>query len=191
MHPLDVVHRSFPVKLVALTVLIVVLSALLSAGFFYFGARQGIGESYGQKIAMLSLYKTEVIRESIFIFLGFGLIAVFGVAVIGVLHTHKIVGPLVRTRNVARQLAEGNFDVTVRFREDDMIHSMADSLNNFARNYAGRYQLLRSGVQQMQRDALALRELIDAGDVQGAAATRMKMVERMQELNRILAEIKL
>ncbi len=190
MHPLDVVHKSFSVRLVALTVLVVALSALLSAVFFYFSSGHGIGETYEQKIAQLSLYKFEVIRESAFIFIGFGLIAMFGIAVIGVLHTHKIVGPLVRTRMAARQLSEGKFDVAIRFREDDMIHTIADSLNNFARIYGSRYQQVRNGIQDMQRDALALRELIEAGNMEGAAATRLKMAEQMQELKKILAEIK-
>jgi methyl-accepting chemotaxis protein len=190
MNYLETVHRSFSVKLVALTVLIIILSALLSTAFFYFGAGHSIGGSYEEKISLLTLYRFEVVRESVFIFIGFALIAIFGISVIGILQTHKVVGPLVRTRAVARQLAEGNFDVAVKFREDDMIHAVADSLNGFARSYGGRYQQLRSGIQAIHCDALALRELIDAGDMEGAAATRLKMVERMQELSRMLGGIK-
>lgn len=190
MNHLEVIHKSFSIKLVGLTVGIIIISTLLSAGFFYFSVSHGIGESYEQKIATLSLYKMEVVRQSAFIFLGFAIIAVFGITVIGVLQTHKIVGPLARTRMVARQLADGKFDVAVTFRAGDMIHGMADSLNHFARTYDTRYQLVRSGIQEMHRDALSLRELIEAGDMEGAAATRAKMAQRMQEVSRVLGGIK-
>lgn len=191
MNHLEVIHRSFSTKLVGLTVLIIILSTVLSAGFFYFTASRSIGESYEQKITTLSFYKTEAIRQSAFIFLGFSLIAALGIMVAGVFYTHKIVGPLVRTRMVARQLADGKFDVDVTFRSGDMIQGMADSLNHFARTYDARYQLVRNGIGEMHRDALALRGLIEAGDMEGAAAIRAKMAKRMQEINHMLGGVKI
>lgn len=191
MNHLEVIHRSFSTKLVGLIVLIIVLSTLLSVGFFYFSVDHSIGESYGQKISALSMYKVKVIRQSAFIFLGYSLIAALGIMAAGVFHTHKIVGPLARTRTVARQIAGGSFDVAVSFRSSDVIHSMADSLNRFAGAYGNRYQLVRDGIQEMHRDALVLRELIEAGDMEGAAAMRAKMAERMQEINRVLRAVKI
>jgi signal transduction histidine kinase len=190
MHPLDSVKGTFSVKLAALTVLFIILSLLLSSAFFYYNMDKGLGETYAEKVRLFSVYKFEIIKQSIFIFSGFALLAFFGIAASGVLQTHKVVGPLVRTRIVARQMSEGKFDVSVKFREDDAIHQLADSLNQFARSYEGRYAVLHSGVREMYQDAQEMRELLQRGDSEGARAIRMKIAKRTKELNEVLSGIK-
>ncbi|MDA8241705.1 MAG: hypothetical protein M0Z67_15230 [Nitrospiraceae bacterium] len=191
MRPSEVIKRTFSVRLVSVTVLCIVLSVVLSSLLFYYSMDRDIGETYGQKIRMLGFYKTELVTHSLFIFSGFALLAFFGISASGVLQTHRVVGPLVRTRLVAKQLADGKFDVTVRFRDGDAVPLIADSLNQFARAYGDRYAVLDNSIRDMYRDAVAMGELIQQGDIEGAFALRVRIVERMRELNSVLEGIKL
>jgi methyl-accepting chemotaxis protein len=190
MLPLDVLNRSFSTKLIASTVLIILIGALVSAAFFYSSVDQAMGETYDQKLMMLSLYKFEVIRQSSFIFAGFALAALIAVSVFGVVYTHKIVGPLVRTRIVARELAEGNFDVKVNFREGDAIQPLAATLTRFAQTYGGRYEMISNSAHDMYRNANELKELIQKGNLEGAAEARARIAERVDELSRVLGNIR-
>ncbi len=190
MYRLQAIRRSFSVKLVSVTVLCIVLSVVLSSLFFCYGMDRSIGETYGEKIRMLGFYKTEVVTRSLFIFSGFGLLALFGISVSGILQTHKVVGPLVRTRFVARQLADGKFDVNVRFREGDAVPLIADSLNQFAGAYRERYAAMDNSISEMYQEAVAMGELVRKGDIEGARTVRVRIAERMYDLNKILEGIK-
>ena len=191
MQTIQAIRRTFSVKLVSITLLFVIISVLFSSAFFYSNMDRTVGDTYDQKIRMVSLYKFEIVKQSLFIFGGFAILAFFGIAVMGVLHTHKIVGPLVRTRMVARQFADGQFDVVVKFREGDAIQPIADSLNQFAKTYRGRYALMHDSIHEMYKDAEQMRDLFQTGDVEGAYAARARIVERTKEVNGMLSEIKL
>jgi len=190
MRPVEVLNRSFSVRMVAMTVLIIVVGALVSAAFFYVNIDRDLGETYHQKLATLSLYKFEVMKQSFFIFAGFAILAFFGVAIFGILHTHKVVGPLVRTRVIAKEFAGGNFNVPVKFREGDAIQPVAESLDRFAKVYGGKYAQINDSVHEMQSEARELRELILKGDVEGAAAKRKKIADEVEKLNRALGGVK-
>jgi methyl-accepting chemotaxis protein len=191
MHPPDVLNKSFSVRLIAATVLIVIIGALVSAVLFYSSVSRDIGETYYQKLTMLSLYKFEVVKQSFYIFMGFAMAALIAISVFAVVYTHKIVGPLVRTRSVAREIAEGNFDVKIKFREDDAIQPVADTLTRFARAYGGRYEMISNSAHDMYRNATELKELIQAGDEGGAAAKRAMIEKNADELSRMLGNIKI
>lgn len=190
MDPREVLNRQFSIRMIAVIVLFIISGALISAGFFYYYADRELGETYSQKIETLSLYRSEIIRQSLFIFLGFASVAVVGVAVFGTLYTHKIVGPLVRIRGIARELAAGNFDVRVKFREGDAIHPLAESLDNFAKVYGRKYEEINRGIHELHRNSTQLRDLIAKGDHEGAAVMRERIVEKARELNDILSGIK-
>ncbi|MBI5639648.1 MAG: hypothetical protein HZA17_04400 [Nitrospirae bacterium] len=190
MKPREVLNKKFSVSLIASIVLIIVAGVLLSAAYFYFHIDGVLGETYNEKLVVLSQYKFEIIRQSLYIFLGFFLVAIFCVACFGILHTHKIVGPLVRIRTVARELANKNFNVYIKFREGDAIHPMAESLDYFAKVYGKKYGDIGSGINELYNDACELRDLIKKGDAEGAAAKRARIAARTGELNRILSEIK-
>jgi len=191
MQPLDTVRKSFAIKLVAATVFCVILSALLSAAFFYYRMDRSVGEIYEDKIRMLSLYKFEIVEQSLVIFGGFAFLALLGIAASGVLQTHKVVGPLVRTRIVAKQFADGKFDTVVKFREGDAIQPIADSLNNFARTYGERYAATNNCLQEMYQDVREMKDLLQKGDMDGASATRAKIVKKTMELDGMLSDIRL
>ncbi len=190
MQPRETVKRIFAIKLVAATISFVLFSALLSAAFFYYEVDRDVGETYEHKIRMLSLHKYEIISRSLVIFGGFAFLALLGIATSGVLQTHKVVGPLVRARMVAKQFADGKFDMVVKFREGDVVQPLADSLNNFARSYGERYAAMNGHVQEMYRDALEMRDLLQKGDLDGASAARTRIASRTKELGGVLSDIR-
>lgn len=190
MNPLTIFNRSFTMKLISMSLFIVVVSALLTALFFYFTLDRGLGETYGEKIRMLSFYKFEMLRKSFFIFISFALISLIAIIVFGILYTHRITGPLYRTRIIAKEIADGKFDINVRFRENDAINPVAESLNRFARMYGERYSSIGNLVNELHNDAAELNGLIQKGDNAGAAARRATMAKRAEELKGILSNIK-
>ncbi len=166
------------------------ICAGLSAFFFYLTVNQHLGETYAQKVQALSFYKFEIIRQSLLIFVGFGFIAFAGVIFFGILYTHRIAGPLFRIRMIARELAAGNFSQIAKFRKNDAIHSLAESVNHFSREQAKRRETLLNGIDELDEGTGVLKELIRKGDADGAMAARIKVAEKTEELNKMLSGIR-
>ncbi len=191
MQLLGIIKRSFHLKLASTIGAIVCGAALLSAFFFYVAIERQLGETYARKIQTLSIYKFEVVRQSLIIFAGFAFIALAGIVTFAVVYTHRIAGPLFRIRVVAKDLAAGNFDRVTRFRKNDAIHPLAESMNQFASEQGKRSDSLRDCIDQMRDGAGELRELIRKGDTEMTAAARLKVAKKTEELNKILAGIKI
>lgn len=190
MNFLGVIKRSFHVKLTAMVSAVVCLVAFLSVLLFYLAINQSLGENYAEKIRTLSIYKLEIIRQSMLIFAGFSILALAGIIFFAILYTHRIAGPLFRIRTLAGELAAGNFALVARFRKRDAIHPLAESLNRFAEEQGKRHAAIRSCIDEMRESAGELKDSISSSDPDKAAAARIKVMEKTNELDKLLSGIK-
>ena len=191
MKPLNIVNTSLRTKLIIAIILILAFAALSSVTFFYYYTDRELGETYALKIFTLPQFKAIIVRNSLYIYTLFALIATVGITAIVILHTHRIVGPLVRMKRLMGRMSEGDFEEAVRFREDDLVHPLADALQNAATKYKGRYSVIRESIHEMHRDSVEMYEFLQNGDIEAAEDKRRNIVKKAGDLNKLLSGIKL
>ncbi|MDP3703461.1 MAG: HAMP domain-containing protein [Candidatus Omnitrophota bacterium] len=57
---------------------------------------------------------------------------------VGILLTHRVVGPLVRIRASLSEMAKGNFDVHITLRKGDALTELAEDINRLAESLRNR-----------------------------------------------------
>ena len=73
------------------------------------------------------------ILNNVYLRLYAGILLILPIAVISaILVSHKIAGPLVRIKWALRQLAEGNFNISLNLRKNDQLWDVARLINNLA-----------------------------------------------------------
>ena len=78
----------------------------------------------------------------------FNMVAIYCV---GILSTHKIVGPLYSLLRYFRQLADGNFTVLARFRDSDEIHYVARQFNEMTIKLNGRNEFIFENIKKANK----------------------------------------
>jgi methyl-accepting chemotaxis protein len=191
MKPLNIVNTALRTKLIIAIILILAFVVLSSVGFFYYYTDQELGETYAQKVFALPQFKTIIVRNSLYIYTLFALVATVGIAVIVILYTHRIVGPLIRMERLMGQMSEGNFEEVVRFRKGDAVHPLADALQDVAIRYKERRGIIRDLIHEMHRDSIEMQELVKKGDIKAAEDKRQNIEKKAEDISKLLSDIKL
>lgn len=101
-------------------------------------------------------------------------------AAYSIIHSHRVVGPLYRLRMSLRRLQEGDYNFTVKFREHDFFHDIAEEMNILGNRLVDRNNRIARIVEQ-------LTELRDKMD--GAPADDVKVaLTRLDNLTEQLAD---
>lgn len=191
MKPLNIINTALRTKLIIAIILILAFVVLSSVGFFYYYTDQELGETYAQKVFALPQFKTIIVRNSLYIYTVFALVATVGIAAIVILYTHRIVGPLVRLKRLMGQMSEGNFEEVVRFRKGDAVHRLADALQDVAIRYKERRGIIRDLIHEMHRDSIEMQELVKKGDIKAAEDKRQNIEKKAEDISKLLSDIKL
>ncbi|RJQ50265.1 MAG: methyl-accepting chemotaxis protein [Nitrospiraceae bacterium] len=188
---LNVINRRFRTSFIAILSLALMLALLISAVSFHSYTDKGLGENYGQKIYAIAGLKTTLVRDTLLIFIPPAVIALIFIIIAGILYSHRIAGPLVRIKAVARRISEGDLDLLVEFRKKDAIAPLADALNNMASKYRERFSALGRILDEMSGDAEEMRRAVERGDAAAAEAKRNDLVKKAEEINNMLSGIRL
>lgn len=191
MKSVQSLNKSFSVKFITLSIFIMLSVSLTSVFLLYANMNDLLGVTYNEKLRALSLYKLKIGTESILVFVGLAVISLLGIVISGILYTHRVVGPLYRIRTAAREISGGKYETHIKFRQDDVIQPLADSLNEFARVYVKRRESIRENLEGMLIDARSLSEAIRNGDIDKGEEEVSKMATRTNEVGKILSGIKL
>mgnify|MGYP001577239924 FL=1 len=191
MKPLNIVNTALRTKLIIAIILDMALIVLSSVIFFYYYTYRELGETYAKKVFTLPQFKAIIVRDSLYIYILFALVAAVGIAAIVIMHTHRIVGPLVRMKRVMGQMSGGDFKEVVKFRERDAVHPLADALQNVATKYKERYSIVKELISEMHKDSIELQELVQKGDIKAAEDKRQNIAKRAGDIGKLLSGIKL
>lgn len=191
MQPLNIINIALRTRLITVIILLLVFTVLSSVVFFYYYTDRELGENYARKVFTLPQFKTIIVRDSLYIYTLFAIVAAVGIAAIVILHTHRIVGPLVRMKRLMKQMSEGNFEELVRFRKGDAVYPLADALQNAAIKYKERYSIVRESIHGMHEDAIEMYELVKKGDIKAAEDKRQNIEKKAKDINKLLSGIKL
>jgi len=146
----DVFSVELAIKVSALISIGIVVSGII---FYLVSAQTEFRHDYGGIIASVSNYKLIVLRESLIIFLVFGILITGGIAVLSLFYSHKVAGPLYRVKQTTRDIANGRLNITIKFRKGDAIHPISDSLNKVTNNYRERLSRLEGALKELKAES--------------------------------------
>ena len=184
----NLLERAFKISFGLKLCLFTLLGGAAVVALLYLSLSKSLGDSYGSAIYTIYELKINVLP---LIFASFYSILILGlvtaaIAVISVLFSHKIAGPMFRMEKNLEAIASGDLTVATRFRGQDQLTSLADELNAMVRslNHAS-----RSALETLEtlRDAEdSLRALLDMDDppekeVQAAIASVQAAIEAVKK----------
>lgn len=160
----------------------------------YFSLSRSLGPSYGSAIYTIHELK---IRIAPLIFASSYSILILAVvtgaiALISVLFSHRIAGPLYRIQKNLEEVASGDLTVNTRFRGLDQLTALAEDLNAMVRSLNHTSRSVLDAVEGMREAEEKLRSVLEtdvaAEDELRAAARGLAM--KIDELNKALSHIK-
>lgn len=189
---LKTIRASFSFRL-ALKILFLVIAGTVVSGAIFYVLIQGtaFGPSYGGIISSADTYKAEILKKSLYVYVFSTALMLVGIVILGIIYSHRVAGPLQRVKAVSRDIASGKFDVNVKFRKNDLIHPIGDSINRMTQKYGSRYARLREGVGKMQKDIYELETAMKNNDRDLQARALFGLLASSEEVEEILSEMKL
>jgi methyl-accepting chemotaxis protein len=129
-------ERAFKIRFGLKLCLFTLLGGVAVVLFLYFSLARSLGGSYVE--AIYTIYELKI-RILPLIFASFYSILILGlvtaaIAVISVLFSHRIAGPMYRMEKNLDAIASGDLTVNTRFRGRDQLSTLADELNALVRS---------------------------------------------------------
>jgi methyl-accepting chemotaxis protein len=190
----NLLERSFKLKFGLKLCLLTIAGMAAVTLLLYFYTAGNLGGSYKEAIYTIYDLKIRIFplvfasSYSIFILA----VVTASIAVITVLFSHKIAGPLFRVERNLEEIGSGDLTVQTRFRGNDQMKALSDdingmtrSLNHAARSLADSYSL----VEEREKDLTKLLETepLDKGRL-SEAADRLALA--IEQFNRTASAIK-
>ena len=190
----NLLERSFKLKFGLKLCLLTIAGMAAVTLLLYFYTAGNLGGSYKEAIYTIYDLKIRIFplvfasSYSIFILA----VVTASIAVITVLFSHKIAGPLFRVERNLEEIGSGDLTVQTRFRGNDQMKALSDdingmtrSLNHAARSLADSYSL----VEEREKDLTKLLETepLDKGRLSEAAG---RLALAIEQFNRTASAIK-
>ena len=123
---------------------------LLTGVILYFSAHQPLGPTYQESFTRLAQLKEEMLVKSIIIYCLITALILAGIIFITAIYSHRVVGPLVGIKRVAKAVADGDLTQAIHIREKDAIQPMAEALNTLINSYRIKMQLVEQQATILQ-----------------------------------------
>ncbi len=128
----------------------------LTGAVLYFFLSQPTGPSYGETFRSLASIRQQLLSLSLGIYLLVSLLILAGIAIISLLYSHRIVGPLYRLGVIARAVRNGDLRQQARLRKNDTVTPLADELNAFCGQYRDTIATLQKKTAELSEIAATL-----------------------------------
>lgn len=184
---LETVEKSYYYRLAFRCIITILAGAVVAELALYFSLYRGPGSSYAESYTIIASLRSELFHKSTVIYITASCFIIAGIAVISLLYSHRVAGPVYRLGVFARQIAAGDLAGKVKLRQHDVIHMMADDLNNLTVTY-------KEVIRQLEDRTKEFRNITSLAGVSEGDEARyavMKLWEKKDEINRILSHIKL
>lgn len=165
-------------NLVLKCLLIFVGGLILMAAVFYLTNQQDIGPTYGEGFRMLSQLREDIFYKSLVIYIGIVLLMLVGIIVISLFYSHRVAGPVYRLGLFAAEIRKGHLENDVFLRQDDVVHPLADEMNNMVASYR---QIVEELNHELAEIAVLRKKMTTGDDKQTMAEIRVR-AERVQEI---------
>lgn len=180
------VLRSFKLKFGLKLCLLTIAGVLAVTLFMYFVTSKSLGESYGSAIYTIYNLKINIFPLMFASFYSVFILAVvtIAIAVISMLFSHKIAGPIYRIERNLEVIGSGDLTLNTRFRGNDQLVALADDINGMVRSL--NHMVRRSGdaLEEVKRCEERLESLLKEKD---PAESHLR--ESLQELRTAIEEL--
>lgn len=161
--PSRLLERAFKIRFGLKLCFFTLLGGAAVVALLYFSLARSLGDSYGSAIYTIHELKIRVlplIFASSYSILILGLITA-AIAVISVLFSHRIAGPLFRLEKSLEAIASGDLTVSTRFRGMDQLSVLADDLNAMVRSLNHTSRSVIDSAEELRAAEGALQTLLD------------------------------
>jgi HAMP domain-containing protein len=120
-------HKKFQFRLVGTLLILVLIATLVTTvinHYFLLSSMVDFTMDYGRGPTGMELLVASVRPLTIILPVVFVVLAVMVVFI-----SHRIAGPLYRLKQYMEKIENGDYSVTLKFRQNDAIHDVADSFN--------------------------------------------------------------
>lgn len=155
-------QRAFNLRFGLKLCLITLLGGAGLLALLYLSLDADVGGSYTQAIYTIYDLKLRIlplIFASSYSMLVLAVVAI-AVAVISVLYSHKIAGPIFRLERNMEQIGSGDLTVSTRFRGGDQLSLLADDLNSMVRSLNHTARSATEALEAVRRSEDALKDLL-------------------------------
>lgn len=159
MNPLELVDKKYISNVFIKVALLIIVGNAIAAAALYLAVHEGIGGGYAGALHSMKELRDVLTVKTLLVFSGMGVLIVTGVAVLNLLYSHRVAGPLYRLGVEAGRIGEGDFSSDVKLRETDAIFPLADEVNRLTANYRGRIASLLQKCEDLEALRLSNEDL--------------------------------
>jgi len=186
-HSLRTIPRSYLNGFVRKNALLFACGAFLAAAALYlFYPEQGA--TYAESYTLLAELNSDLINRSLTVFSFTMLLMIAGIIIISIAYSHRVAGPLHKLGIHTKKIASGKFTESVRLRSDDVVHALADDMNDLSVRFRGLLVRVEIKTRQLEDSLDDLGQSDPRRNDTGLAGT---ISERIDELGELLAQIRL
>jgi methyl-accepting chemotaxis protein len=179
-----IVKKGYIARLVLLAVSIFMAGSAVSSGLFFLTTHTPLSNThYSAALSIISEFRNSLIIKSLQINLFFFFLIAIGIIILGVLYSHRIAGPLYRIKQYAGSISKGDLGSEIKFREKDVIHPFAESINKMTESCGERVRELASEAVQLKKEVEHMKSLSERGEETAEAMENIKAHdERIKEI---------
>lgn len=192
--PSRLFERAFKIRFGLKLCLLTLLGGAAVVLLLYLSLARSLGPSYGSAIYTIYELKIKIaplIFASSYSVLILAVITA-AIALISVLFSHRIAGPLYRVEKSLEAISSGDLTVNTRFRGLDQLTILGDDLNNMVRSLNHTSRSVMDAIEDIKAAEDRLRELLEIeGSHEGAIrAAAQDLRAGIDELKKALAHLK-
>lgn len=172
-----VIKEGYLPRLLLIILGIFLFFSFLSALFLYRSLHLPLGPHYGAMLSIVAQVRESLLIKTITINLIFFVLTAIGVMLLGILYSHRIVGPLCRVKQYASALGQGRFSERIAFRKKDAVHALSSALNETAEGCEKTVKRFAHELRELENDLKSLASLTDRSEEKEALIGRLRELD--------------
>lgn len=161
----QIIDKSHLRMMVGKCVLIFMAGLAGTAAVFWLMMRRQIGPTYGEGFRMLAELNRDIFYKSLVIYGSTVLVTMFCIALITLLYSHRVAGPVYRLRQFAGRIGGGDVSGRVTLRQSDAVHQLAMEMNAMNETFRQTVTGVRRELDILDKEAGRLETATDKTDL--------------------------
>lgn len=184
-------QKNYQLLLYVYSLVIVLVGVLFAELGVLWSLPDNLGEGYHNVQATVRGIQHVLLWRITLLYTITTLIVVLAMVVLHLLYSHRIAGPVYRIKLEAAKIAQGNLTVNIKFRQQDNLMDMADSLNTVTLRYREHISSVQEYLSVIEVQSLKMNTLIQQGtDVGAIKQAAEDIVNNSTAIASCLAEIR-
>lgn len=181
MKPERIIGKSYLPGLVLSALGIFVFGVAVSGIFLYFEVCKPLDTHYGALLCIITDIQETLVLKTLKISGISSLLIILGLMALVIFYTHRIAGPLYRIKVCAKSIGEGRLGTKVKFRQRDVVHPFAESLNQMTDRYSEKVRALTLEINELKSAVTELKSLTEDGkDTEAASKKALDIDNRIK-----------